>query len=59
MTFSAVKDYASYDMLLLVLGAFFISGVGLMSITFFLDDYWGDEGFRKYLKDGKREKINN
>ena len=39
---------------LLVIGAFLFSGVALSIFTFYEDCYWGDEAYRKYLKDGKK-----
>ena len=57
MLFSSYVHYETYDNLLLIIGALFIAGVGLMSITFFLDEYWGDQEYREYLKDGKRRKA--
>ena len=39
---------------LLVIGAFLFAGVALSIFTFYEDCYWGDESFRKYLKDGNK-----
>ncbi len=40
---------------LLVLGSFLFAGVALSIFTFYEDCYWGDESYRKYLKDGKKK----
>ncbi len=40
---------------LLVIGAFLFAGVALSIFTFYEDCYWGDEAYRKYLKDGKKK----
>ncbi len=42
---------------LLIIGALFTGGVGLMSFTFFVDDYWSDEEYRKSLQKGNRKKA--
>ncbi len=38
---------------LLVIGAFLTAGVVLSIFTFYEDCYWGDESYRKLLKEGK------
>ncbi len=39
---------------LLVIGAFLTAGVALSIFTFYEDCYWGDESYRKILKEGKK-----
>ncbi len=39
---------------LFVIGAFLIAGVSLTILTYYEDCYWGDQEYRKYLKDGKK-----
>ncbi|ABX08569.1 hypothetical protein [Prochlorococcus marinus] len=42
---------------LLVIGAFLTAGVALSILTFYEDCYWGDESYRKVLKEGKKSSI--
>ena len=39
---------------LLVIGAFLFAGVVLSIFTFYEDCYWGDESYRKLLKEGRK-----
>ena len=50
----AWKPSEGFIYFLLVAGAFLIAGVALTIFTFYEDCYWGDEAYRKYLKDGKK-----
>ncbi len=54
---SIYSKFPHFDLILLIIGAFFVATVGLMSITFFIDDYWGDEGYRSYLRNGNNRKL--
>ncbi len=40
---------------LIVIGAFLFAGVALSIFTFYEDYYWGDQAYRKYLKEGKKK----
>ena len=42
---------------LLVIGAFLTAGVALSIFTFYEDCYWGDESYRKILKEGKKSSV--
>ena len=40
---------------LLVVGALLTAGIGVFVFSFYVDEYWEDEDFRKELRYGKRE----
>ncbi len=55
LTFSqAWKPSEGFINFLFFMGAFLIAGVALSIFTFYEDCYWGDESYRKFLKEGKK-----
>ncbi len=54
IVYASGTSYHLYAYILLIFGALFIAGVGVMSISFFLDDYWADEDYRITLRMGKK-----
>ncbi len=43
------------SLLILIIGALFIAGFIVSTISFYLDEYWEDAKFREELRYGKRE----
>ncbi len=48
--------YSIISFIILLAGALMIAGVGVMVFSFYVDDYWADEEYRKSLK-GDRGQV--